>query len=271
MTAPMIDTQWLTRYGAPHTGGVHAVDLARGTAKHYTQEPCTRCGGAGGWRGWPGFTCYRCAGDRFEPVAEVTVYTPEALAKLNAAQAKRNATKVAKAQAAAAVAQEAAAVRFQAFQEARPALAAGLARYATGDRFLGSIEAQARDRGTLTEAQEAAALRAIERLEAQALAKAASTHVGTVGERLELVLVVEHTIRLESNLPAFYHAAPSTIYLCRDAAGNRVVYKGSGSLAAKGETVRCKATVAEHGERNGELQTVVARPKVIEVIEGKEN
>jgi len=269
MTAPMIEIEWFTKYGHRHEGKgrITGVDLAKGTATYGYEDKCSRCGGAGGWRGWPGFTCYLCGGDGRGPWREERLYTAQALAKFQAAQAKREAAKLAKAQAAARAAQEAAALAFQAFQEARPALAAGLARYAQEDRFLGSLEAQARDRGRLTEAQEAAALQAIARLEARAVLKAASDYLGAEGERLEVTVTVEHVIRLESNLPSYYHAAPGAIYLCRDAAGNRVVYKGSGAFARKGETVRAKVTVTGHEERQGERQTTVARPKVIEVIE----
>jgi hypothetical protein len=108
---------------------------------------------------------------------------------------------------------------------------------------------------------------AILKLNARIVAKAASRHIGTVGERIELTLTVEHVIRLDSNLPAFYHAAPSSIYLCRDGAGNRVVYRGSGCFGGKGEIITVKATITEHGERDGEKQTVIARPKVQEAAQ----
>lgn len=54
------------------------------------------------------------------------------------------------------------------------------------------------------------------------------------------------------------------VHICRDEAGNTVVYKGK-SIAAKGDTIVVKATIKAHGERDGEKQTVIARPAVIEV------
>ena len=47
-----------------------------------------------------------------------------------------------------------------------------------------------------------------------------------------------------------------------DADGNVVVYKGSTTVGEKGETVTLKATIKDHGEREGVNQTIIARPKV---------
>ena len=157
------------------------------------------------------------------------VYTPEQQAKREAAQAKREATKAAKA-AAALAAQEAAQAAAAAAEAARQA----------------EIQAKADAR----EAQRAAE-------------RAVSQFVGTVGERGEFTVTVEHTIRFE---PYAYGWAASYLYLCRDAAGNRIVYKGSASFGAKGETVKVMATVAGHEEYKGERQTKLSRPKVLETL-----
>jgi hypothetical protein len=263
MTASPAQIEWFTRYGAKFEGKVQDVDLARGTASYAVREKCTRCGGAGGWKGWPGFTCYRCGGECFEPWSTAHVYTADKLAKLNAAEVKRNNATVIRQQAAQAAKQAERDVRLAAFRAANTNLVEGLALHAAGNGFLGSLAAQLEDRGSLTPNQVQAALAAIVKANAAIVAKRASTHVGEPGKRIELVLAVEHVIHLESNLPSYYHAAPSSIYLCRTPEGARVVYKGSGSLAQKGETVKVKATVSEHGERDGEQQTIIARPKVL--------
>ena len=63
---------------------------------------------------------------------------------------------------------------------------------------------------------------------------------------------------------------PSTtwVFVTEDSDGNVVVYKGSGHLynadgqgATKGDKVAVKATIKEHGERDGVKQTIIARPK----------
>ena len=52
------------------------------------------------------------------------------------------------------------------------------------------------------------------------------------------------------------------INICKDADGNVVVYKGSNRFE-EGETVRVKATVKSHEERDGVAQTLIARPKAM--------
>lgn len=102
------------------------------------------------------------------------------------------------------------------------------------------------------------ALAAILRKLAVADAKAASRHVGTVGERVKMHLHVEKVIDVSfGSFPRIYRY----INLCRDDAGNRIVYVGNGWT--EGESADVKVTIKEHGERDGELQTVVARPMVL--------
>ena len=59
------------------------------------------------------------------------------------------------------------------------------------------------------------------------------------------------------------------VHICRDQDGNTVIYKGK-EIAKKGQTVTLKATVKDHGERDGEKQTVIARPANIEVASQQE-
>jgi hypothetical protein len=106
--------------------------------------------------------------------------------------------------------------------------------------------------------------KADERENARKEARAASQYVGVIGDRMELVLTVEHIVTLESMV-----YGRSWLHLCRDAEGNRVIYKGTGSFAAKGETVTVKATVKEHSEYKDEKQTKISRPKVLEVGGGE--
>lgn len=96
------------------------------------------------------------------------------------------------------------------------------------------------------------------KLEAQ---KAVSKHVGIVGERREFTVQVNVRVNYETQF------GPMTVYVCEDSQGNVIVYKGASALyndkgwgATKGDYVRFKATVKEHGERDGVKQTMVARP-----------
>jgi hypothetical protein len=117
------------------------------------------------------------------------------------------------------------------------------------------------------EAQAQAAAREAEQEAARAAKLAATQYVGTVGERREFTLTVEFTVRLQAFA---YGAAAPTLYGCRDEQGNRVVYVGTGSFLAKGETGTVTATVKAHKEYRDECQTVIARPKVARPVEAEE-
>lgn len=86
--------------------------------------------------------------------------------------------------------------------------------------------------------------------------RAGSQHVGTIGARIELTLTVNKVFSFDS-MYGMTH-----INICKDADGNVIVYKGSNSFE-EGETVRVKATVKAHEERDGVAQTLIARPKEV--------
>jgi hypothetical protein len=85
-------------------------------------------------------------------------------------------------------------------------------------------------------------------------ADAGSQHIGTVGERTTFELTLNWVKYFEGAFGATY------IHGLKDAAGNVVIYKGSKCLGQKGDTVKVKATIKEHGERDGVKQTVISRP-----------
>lgn len=103
-------------------------------------------------------------------------------------------------------------------------------------------------------------------------------HVGVVGQRQDFELTVQHVHTFER--PGFGYGARVEIvyiYIMRDAAGNIVVYKGTRDIGAydehgywtaakAGTRVTMKATVKEHGERDGVPQTIIQRPKITSVI-----
>lgn len=95
---------------------------------------------------------------------------------------------------------------------------------------------------------------AAERKAKYAAADAGSQHIGTVGKREVFTLTINWVKYFEGAFGATY------IHGLKDAAGNVVIYKGSKSLGEKGATVTVKATVKEHGERDGVKQTIISRP-----------
>lgn len=130
--------------------------------------------------------------------------------------------------------------------------------------FYSKMQDSFMDWGRLTPGQERAVLGMIEkanaRLAARAEAKAAdaatSKHVGTIGERRDFDLTCLFRTSFEGSF-GYVH-----IHGFKDADGNTVIYKGSNIIAAKGDVVTLKATIKDHGERDGVAQTIISRPKV---------
>lgn len=119
--------------------------------------------------------------------------------------------------------------------------------------------------GSLTAGQEAAVRRIVaqnaerqqQRTEARAREAANSQHIGTVDKRQDFTLTIRVRLEFENDFGSFY------VHIMSDPSGNCVVYKGSKVLGDKGETVRVRATVKEHGERDGVAQTIIARPAIL--------
>lgn len=94
-----------------------------------------------------------------------------------------------------------------------------------------------------------------EKFAAQNAALAATVqHIGTVGERRVFELTVQWVKYFEGTFGATY------IHGLKDADGNIVIYKGSKCLGQKDAAVKVKATIKEHGERDGVKQTIITRP-----------
>lgn len=92
--------------------------------------------------------------------------------------------------------------------------------------------------------------------EANALDAAVSNWIGSVGERRDFELEIRWMKVFEGVYGASY------IHGMKDADGNVVIYKGSNCLGQKGDKVKAKASIKEHGERDGVKQTIIARPKL---------
>ena len=147
----------------------------------------------------------------------------------------------------------------QAWRDANSALVARLEPYEGTNEFLRSSLANLAYWGNLTARQVEAVescFAVIERLEA---ARANSQHLGAVGDKVTLTITVERIIVLEG----FY--GTNYITIARDEQGNAITYKGRADLGGKGDTCTVKASVKEHTVYNGVKQTVIQRPKVLEV------
>jgi hypothetical protein len=264
--------EFFTRYGTKHEGRMHDVNEAKGTAAYTYQDRCSRCGGAGASDKWinTGRVCFDCNGSGKGYIRTAKLYSAEKLAKLNAVQAIRDEKRTMKAQAAKAAQEAEADARRAEFVAANLEVVDGINRLAAVENpnpFIADMARRLREVGNLSEKQLAAAATTIARIAAQEAARAASRHVGEIGKRVVLVVKIERVIQLDSDLPKWYRYAAPSIYLGRDEQGNRIVYKGTGSFGSANETILVKATIDEHGERDGELQTVVSRPKVQGILD----
>lgn len=237
---------------------------------------CSRCGGAGGSERWrhTGFTCYNCGGSGEGRTERVKLYDPARVEKLNAsrdaARDRKEAKRVAEVEA-----------RRAEFLAAHGAMLDAARPYAAESTVLASILAQADSRMKISDAQRDAVAKCVaaviakrERDARAAAERAGSVHVGTVGEPIEVDAEVRFVRAFQNGVG--YMATTTYIVGMRDAAGNSIVYKGStllgmtgldsdgfGKFFARGWRVKFTATVKEHGERNGEKQTIVQRPRKV--------
>ena len=132
--------------------------------------------------------------------------------------------------------------------------------------FVGSLASAYAKYGKLSEKQVEAVRKCIadrivrkaEWKSKQAALDATREHIGVVGEKITLALTCVHIVTLEGAYGTTF------INICEDAEKNIVIYKGHAiGFPCKGETATVKATIKEHGVRNGVKQTVIQRPKTV--------
>jgi uncharacterized protein YfbU (UPF0304 family) len=137
--------------------------------------------------------------------------------------------------------------------------------------FMGSMASALDNFGKLSPKQCEAILKGIDARAAKkaewasekAVLDAKRAHIGTVGQKVTMTLTVVHLVVLEGMYGTTY------IHICEDADQNVVIYKGNSSaIPGKGHTVTVIATIKEHGVRDGVKQTVIQRPKSVEVALG---
>ncbi len=135
--------------------------------------------------------------------------------------------------------------------------------FADRNSFVADVVRQADQRAAVSEAQEAALRKVLDKIVAEAAAVAASGWVGTPGERITVPVTVARVATFER--PSFRGFGNETVAITtmRDAAGNAIVVKSATFRAEVGETFMLRGTVKEHSEFRGEKQTVVQRATVI--------
>jgi hypothetical protein len=147
----------------------------------------------------------------------------------------------------------------QAWRDENSAVVARLTAYEGSNDFLRDMAASVAKWGNLTARQlesVESCFAVIDRLEA---ARANSQHIGAVGDKVTLTITVERIIVLETIYGTNY------ITIARDEQGNAITYKGRTDIGNKGDTNTIKAAVKEHTVYNGVKQTVIQRPKLMEV------
>lgn len=260
-------TELFTRQGERHTGNFN-VD-SRGATSFVRARKCGRCGGAGRSEKWryTGLTCYDCGGSGIHGTETVKLYTAEKLAKLNTTKAKADAKRAAIAKAKADALAAEAAARADTFRAANADLLRRAAAHMDNE-FIADVITRANQRSEITEAQAAAVMTTIERIETRRAVAAASRHVGRVGERIECVVTVERASgfsRPKFNAP-WVHETVHVITM-RDENGNCIVSMSPSFYAEAGSSFTLRATVKDHSEYNGQQQTKVARAKAIQIKE----
>ena len=186
-----------TRDGSPHTGSYQADE--KGKPFVVRERRCGRCGGAGGSDKWAhtGWTCYDCGGSGRRGTETLKLYTREQLDKLDAAAAKRLSKKTAAAQVRADARQAEADVHREAFTALHGELLAAADPYLDRSELLQDVVSKARERCALTDSQAAAIRSTIDKIAAGDAAKAASRHVGKIGDRITAEVTVERVSSFE--------------------------------------------------------------------------
>lgn len=255
-------TEYFTRDGRTTKHKVRFDE--KGNAYFVRDKVCSRCGGAGEADKWAhtGRTCFDCRGRGTVGTETVKLYTADKLAKLNATKAKADAKRQAKRDAIAAKAKAEADARSEAFLAEHAALIEA-AKPHMNDAFIADVMNRALAKNLITEKQAAAVQTAIAKIEAERTKRAASGHVGEVGKRIEIAVTVERIAHYVRPSFAGYGTETVAIITMRDSAGNAIVSKSSSFRAEKDEAFTIRATVKEHGEYNGEKQTIVQRVAIL--------
>lgn len=245
----------------PFTGNVFTHN---GKPFFIQKRICGRCGGAGRAEQWAhtGYTCYDCNGKGHLGDVSVKLYTAEQIAKMDATAGKRQAKRDAANEVKAAARAREAAARADDFHAVHGALIARAKPHMEND-FIRDVMTRALANNMISEKQAIAVSDAITRIETRNAMRAASRHVGKIGERLETEVTVSNVASFDR--PCFnasWRQETVWIITMRDADMNAIISKSTSFRAEKGEKLHIRATIKEHGHYNDEAQTTVQRIKV---------
>lgn len=257
-------TQLFTRQGVEFTGTVETNEA--GKPVRYVNVSCDRCHVIGGQRLWvmgmengrpyskTGFSCWTCGNTGVRKTVAERLYTDAELVRLNKSASTRAARK---AEADRVAREQFEAARAAKDAEFRAANAEFIAKLAAldGEFWDGFRESFLSRAVAPTERQ----IELVNTEVAKRAANAASGFVGAVGDKVTLTVTVERIVGFKTAFGNQY------IYICRTDGGNIVTYKGTAHIAGTGETVTLIATVKEHTVYNGAKQTVIQRPKLVEL------
>jgi len=98
--------------------------------------------------------------------------------------------------------------------------------------------------------------RIAKRAKENARMQAASKHVGTIGERIDITGTIVFVVQFTGRFGFTYLTG------IKDRDGNILIQKGV-SIGKQGDELSLKATVKAHEVRDGVNQTIITRPKVI--------
>jgi len=106
--------------------------------------------------------------------------------------------------------------------------------------------------------------KSIERIEERTRQIAASAHLGTIGERIEIAVKVDRVSSFtRPRFAARWQNETVWIITMRDKDGHAIVSKSPSFHAEKGEEFTIKAAIKDHSEFNDEKQTIVNRIKIL--------
>jgi hypothetical protein len=230
---------------------------------------CERCGVVNGQRVWcmgmengrawstTGFECWTCNNTGIRGTKQERLYTSAELAKITKAAVTRAANKQAKFLEAQRIIAEKRAANEAAYHQANAVFLETLKGLCSGDgqSFWDRVYAD------LTTSLRDPSDRLIAAVDAEVAKRAInvnSAFIGDVGDKITITITIEKIITIHSQL-----YGNTYLHLCRDQAGDVIVYKGTANIGNPGETNKIKATVKEHQLYDGVQQTVIQRPKLV--------
>lgn len=248
---------WFLADGTRYTGGV--FETADPDSKPFgeVEVDCRSCGGTGRFRFNKRRPCRVCDGERVV-FDQARLYTEAELSAKEARQRKAAATRESKR-----VERETnALVGHQAFVDANPELWARA--QASDDKFVQDLIVKSQQWGGLTEKQLEALKSTFQRQDEEKALYATSTHVGTVGDRIE----VEVECRGGTSFMAkkFKGSGMEQIFLTElaDKDGNCFVTITAAFTMERGERALIRGTVKKHDERKGWPRTQLNRVMLLE-------